>query len=48
MNTAKQALINPDLLIFATDVQFFNRSTVYSFADGSKLTVNMYGPSYAA
>jgi hypothetical protein len=48
MNQAQQALKNADLRNDAVDVQFFTRSTVYRFADGSKLTVNMYGPSYAA
>ena len=48
MNQAQQALKNANLRDSAVTVQFFTRSTVYSFSDGSKLTVNMYGPSYAA
>ena len=48
MNSAQQALLDAGLRDSAVTVQFFTRSTVYSFADGSKLTVNMYGPSYAA
>ena len=48
MNQAQQALKNASLRDGAVTVQFFTRSTVYSFSDGSKLTVNMYGTSYAA
>lgn len=48
MNIARQALTNYELRNTAVDVQFFTRSTIYRFADDSCLTVNMYGPSYAA
>ena len=47
MNLAQQALTNHALTSQAVDTQFFTRSTVYRFADGSVLTQNMYGPSYA-
>jgi hypothetical protein len=30
------------------NAQFFTRSTIYVFEDGSTLTLNMYGTSYAA
>lgn len=31
----------------ATDAQFFTRNTVFNFADGSVLYIQMYGASYA-
>lgn len=45
---AQAALTDIALRDKAVDVHFFTRSTIYNFADGSRLTVNMYGPSYAA
>lgn len=47
MTLAQQVLTNSSICDQATNVQFFTRSTVYDFADGSRLTVNMYGRSYA-
>lgn len=47
MTQAQQALQAPALTSSAVDAQFFTRATVYRFADGSVLTQNMYGPSYA-
>ena len=48
MTQAQQALKTPATTKLAVDVQFFTRSTIYRFTDGSVLTQNMYGPSYAA
>ena len=51
MSLAQQALQSPvwppQVLSQATGTQFFARSTVYAFTDGSELTVNMYSPSHA-
>lgn len=40
MSLAKQAIQNAALREGAISVQFFSRSTVYQFSDGSSLTVN--------
>lgn len=47
MTTAQQALADRNICAQATQVQFFSRCTIYEFADGSRLTVNMYSPSHA-
>ena len=50
MSIAKKFLQSFDLQEMgkvATNVQFFTRSTVWDFADGSTLYVQMYGASYA-
>lgn len=52
MSIAHKALNAPwkergEILATATQVQEFTRCTVYSFTDGSRLTVNMFSASYA-
>lgn len=49
MTIAQQALNNHAIAdAQAIRVQFFTRCSIYDFADGSRLTLNLYGPSYAA
>lgn len=47
MSLAQQALENFELVKLAISTQFFTRSSVYDFADGSSLTVNMFSRSWA-
>lgn len=47
MSLAQRALEMPSWREEAIAVQFHTRSVIYEFEDGSVLTLNLYGSSYA-